>query len=61
MFDFSEDNAADLEEKEIKRKTLLELIQVLEQPTQQRQAVLTQTVVKEVMETVAVNAFRTPK
>ena len=36
VFDFSNDNDQYLEEKDIKRKTLLELIQFLEQPIQQK-------------------------
>ena len=32
VFDFSDDNSSNLEEKDIKRKTLLELIQFLEAP-----------------------------
>lgn len=61
VFDFSNDNDRYLEEKDVKRKTLLELIQFLEQPPQQKAMVLNEKVVAEVVKTVAINIFRTPK
>ncbi|CDW73456.1 UNKNOWN [Stylonychia lemnae] len=44
LFDFSNDNNKHMEEKDIKRKILLELIAFLEQPLQQKQSVLTERV-----------------
>eukprot|EP00347_Sterkiella_histriomuscorum_P002615 403367458 len=61
LFDFSNDNNQYLEEKDIKRKTLLELIQYLEMPMHQRQAVLTEKVVQEVALMCSINLIRTPK
>lgn len=61
VFDFSNDNDKYLEEKDIKRKTLLELINFLEMPIQQKTAVLNEKVVAEVVQTVSINIFRTPK
>ncbi|TNV79323.1 hypothetical protein FGO68_gene10877 [Halteria grandinella] len=64
IFDFSNDNSKLLEEKDIKRKLLLELIQFLDVqtvPQNQRQYVMTERVVKDVVQTVSINIFRTPK
>jgi hypothetical protein len=61
VFDFSNDNNKYLEEKDIKRKTLLELITFMDAPMQQRINVLNEKVVKEIIEMVAINIFRTPK
>jgi hypothetical protein len=64
IFDFSNDNSRLLEEKDIKRKILLELIQFLDHqtiPLSQRNYVFTDKALKAVISTVSVNVFRTPK
>ena len=61
VFDFSGDNNTYLEEKDIKRKTLIELINFLESPMQARMHVLNERGVHQIINTVAINIFRTPK
>lgn len=61
VFDFSGDNNTYLEEKDIKRKTLIELINFLESPMQARMHVLNERAVHQIINTVAINIFRTPK
>lgn len=61
IFDFSNDNTLYLEEKDIKRKTLMELINFLELPAAHKQCVLTDQVMLEVARLGSINLFRTPK